>query len=1092
MKKSIFLFFAAILCASSVWGANNVKGGYIYFDNSITNWTKNIQFVIGHNNYSRTYEMAQIENTLLWYENLKSNTYYTWGDATYYGFIAHATKFGDGDWGSSNLKNATNYTAAYTGSYGLNDGSTYYCKPSNATNGKSFTIEYKDSYGAISKYDATQAAKVRNTKKDSYTNASGNWPATLKLKGTYLSGNGTSGRSEISSTKSSDGNDKRVYGAVVTGKITHSYTSLSSDYHFEGWGSGDQPSTSNSTYDYNITAKTTVYAFFTKKYQVKFEVVGGNGTITAKADGSKINASGDKAIGGSDIVFTATPAVGYGVEGWYSDAGCTQKIVEAGSNTEYTISTLSAATSVYVRFVAAKYYLTGNAELVGAGNAWNATAIEMPEISSTYSYTFGGLQTNIEYKLKITNNLSDATWGFNALKTTPEGVYGDDDDNVCFKLRQAGDVTVSFDGSKITLSTANGAEFLPYVQIVTSDNWENKINFTVNGNIATANLPLTIGEHEFKIIENGTWKGNSGVMSRVECTGWTFDSSNNAKIYADVEGTYQLTWNLDKDQLSVKYPAVSGTLPFAITGTMNNWDNNANKTTTTGKTASITIHMDAAKQYEFKVALNNTLLGNGGTMSQVSCTNWDFKPTESKAAQILTHAAGDYIFTWDYETYKLSVTYPAGTATPDVYLDWYDLDPKMTKSADGKTAYTTLTMNDADKRHEFAISYSNVLLGNNGEMTRTNCEGWTFDPNERKATLYVDVTGDYTFTWEYATNKLTVTYPAMPLVALRGTMCNGTGDDRWNETNQIVLNEMEDAAHAYAKVYMNAGTYSFKIVQNNTDWFGYKDDGQTMTKSNHANWQFTSDNGNNVNIKIETAGNYYFTWNYAAKKLTVTYPITVDETAKNTNLNGYFGKVADVILNRAFTNTYWQTITLPFTMTAAHVTSVFGNGTQIAKLASSDVSSKNNEDFVLNFDYVNKIEAGVPYLIKPTNAVAAGTKIEEVVMNTNTHNITTNDALMIPVLDKTTFPTGNNNYWLAENGYLYGDATEMKALRAYFQFPNIPSNKAVRARVAFNENVETDVEEIVTTEVKAVKVIENGQLIIIREGVKYNMQGQKL
>jgi hypothetical protein len=41
------------------------------------------------------------------------------------------------------------------------------------------------------------------------------------------------------------------------------------------------------------------------------------------------------------------------------------------------------------------------------------------------------------------------------------------------------------------------------------------------------------------------------------------------------------------------------------------------------------------------------------------------------------------------------------------------------------------------------------------------------------------------------------------------------------------------------------------------------------------------------------------------------------------------------------------------------------------------------------------------------------------------------------------------------------------------------------------ENVETGVEDIITTDAP-VKVIENGQLIIIRDGVKYNVQGQRL
>ena len=171
---------------------------------------------------------------------------------------------------------------------------------------------------------------------------------------------------------------------------------------------------------------------------------------------------------------------------------------------------------------------------------------------------------------------------------------------------------------------------------------------------------------------------------------------------------------------------------------------------------------------------------------------------------------------------------------------------------------------------------------------------------------------------------------------------------------------------------------------------------------------------------------------------------------------------------------------------------MFGANTQVAKLASSEVQSKNNDDFVLNFDFVNTIDAGTPYLIKPANNVAEGAKVEGVVINTNTTNITTDDAWMIAVLDKKTHSNAKD-YWLAENGYLYPfNNTEIKALRAYFYFPNISTSSPVRARVAFNENVETEVENITAPEIKAIKVIQNGQLIIIREGVKYNVQGQKL
>ena len=330
-----------------------IKGGHIYFDNSSTSWSGNIQFVIGHNNYSRTYEMTQVEHTQLWYVNLTDKENHEWNDATYYGFIASASKFDDNSWGSQNLSNATNYTAAYTSSYSLDNTGSYYCTPSSATNGKSFTITYKNGYSAISKFNATQSAKVRNSVNDSYSDVSGNWPATLKLQGTYLSGDGTSKRTEITSTKSTDGDDKRVYGAVVTGKITHSHTNIGS-YVFDGWGTSTTPSNTSSPYDYNITAATTVYAFFTKAVTMTFTPKGecGSSTVSGTATGSnsttKSITSGAKVAVGSTINLTANPATGYQVEGWYSDADCTQQLQKGGN--KYNAGVLSTAKTVYVKF----------------------------------------------------------------------------------------------------------------------------------------------------------------------------------------------------------------------------------------------------------------------------------------------------------------------------------------------------------------------------------------------------------------------------------------------------------------------------------------------------------------------------------------------------------------------------------------------------------------------------------------------------------------------------------------------------------------------------------------------------------------------
>ena len=372
-----------------------VTGGHIYFDNSTTNWTGNIQFVIGHKDYSRTYEMTQLENTQLWYVNLTDKANHTWGDATYYGFIASSNKFGDGDWGPSNLKNATQYTAEYTSSYSLDNGSSYYCKPSSATNGKSFTITYVNGYNAISKYNATQAAKLRNDITSSYATVNGTWPTTLKLKGTHLNGNGSSARSEISGTASTNAESNRVYGAVVTGKITHTYNTITGNYIFEGWGTDNTPSTTNASYEYNITANTIVYAFFTKAHTVTYSRV-----PTAAADAPTTNSSvtsGSLVASGTSVAFTAkTAKTGYTWKGWYSNNTGTGNALS--TNLAYTRS-ITANTTIYAVYTAntytVKFDANGGSGTMSDQNFTYGTSQNLTANAFTRTgYTFAGWATS--------------------------------------------------------------------------------------------------------------------------------------------------------------------------------------------------------------------------------------------------------------------------------------------------------------------------------------------------------------------------------------------------------------------------------------------------------------------------------------------------------------------------------------------------------------------------------------------------------------------------------------------------------------------------------------------------------------------------
>ncbi|MEE0921200.1 MAG: InlB B-repeat-containing protein [Paludibacteraceae bacterium] len=90
-----------------------------------------------------------------------------------------------------------------------------------------------------------------------------------------------------------------------------------------------------------------------------------------------------------------------------------------------------------------------------------------------------------------------------------------------------------------------------------------------------------------------------------------------------------------------------------------------------------------------------------------------------------------------------------------------------------------------------------------------------------------------------------------------------------------------------------------------------------------------------------------------------------------------------------------------------------------------------------------------------------------------------------------------DNYIIAENNiWIAGTGATLPANRAYISATLVPTTEQAkipgRRRVCMGENAATGFENIVAPEGQAVKAIVNGQLIIIRDGVKYNVQGQKL
>ena len=208
----------------------------------------------------------------------------------------------------------------------------------------------------------------------------------------------------------------------------------------------------------------------------------------------------------------------------------------------------------------------------------------------------------------------------------------------------------------------------------------------------------------------------------------------------------------------------------------------------------------------------------------------------------------------------------------------------------------------------------------------------------------------------------------------------------------------------------------------------------------------------------------------------------------------YNGKTINAVVERSFKSSQLHTICLPFDLS----TSWLGDGAQAHQITS--VVSRTAEELELKTTQCNTLFAGQPYIIQPIK----GEEYEHIIVsNVTVENVTASEYTVLGGGCKVTMQAvsatdgtqtnGTTEYYIgAKDGKLYKEATNKLGLRALVVMTDTDGQQlSVRARVVVGENEETGIENIITTDTP-VKVIENGQLIIIRDGEKFNAQGQKL
>ena len=378
--------------------------------------------------------------------------------------------------------------------------------------------------------------------------------------------------------------------------------------------------------------------------------------------------------------------------------------------------------------------------------------------------------------------------------------------------------------------------------------------------------------------------------------GMLFNNGNGTK-------TGDLTWTpgkyFVKDKWYTKEEAIEklgGTtvlLPtVALAGEMNTWSTLTHelKAAEDQKTASITVQLEA-QSYAFKMVVDGAWLGNLGTMTRDNCTDWVFEALDGEEtnAHITADVAGDYIFTWTYETKTLTVTYPEAGEEPgddpvdpnpgdDPVVD-PDGDVWTVLGVDALGLNWTIDATDNDMVKQADGSYKlvkeNLELGaGNYDYKVAKNHSWDISipagsPNQ---TLTIETSGIYnvTFVLDAACTTLTATAElvqageVIPVVGMHGNFLGS-----WADTEKFTM--AADKLTASLVLTIPVGEYEFGM-QIAGVWTA---NGTAFTRENTSAAIVGTSPNNTLSADVE--GEYTFTWTYKTSTLTIAYPVAGDD-----------------------------------------------------------------------------------------------------------------------------------------------------------------------------------------------------------------------
>ena len=604
----------------------------------------------------------------------------------------------------------------------------------------------------------------------------------------------------------------------------------------------------------------------------------------------------------------------------------------------------------------------------------------------------------------------------------------------------------------------------------TLSDWGTGLEFTGNPLTVTVDLAANT-TYEFKVVVDGAWLGNSGTITD-NVTGWVFDQDANCNIKTLAAGTYTFTWDNANKSLSVAYPALQPAVYKDVTVTV---------------TIPYALNGNTPKIYWWGAdGVEDAVWEEAPEMTPDSWSTTKFSYTFE---QIDSVRGINYLIICDgvqtkdlYTQEDATVWFQSNMPTVKVMGiagDWEE-GMETSVSSDCKSAKVMVQLPE-NTTNEFKLTIDGAWKGNATITADNNVATLTDGGN---ATIESTKAGGYVFSYSYVTRELTVIYPGEYTLDL-GELAPYYGYDgvqlEDDNYNAITIYNLQDEEYKYGEEFEAEAS-----IKHNGEW---------LTLTGKASWTLAD----GVMTLVAT--------NMVDEDNSVNYTITATALAP---------QEYTIVCN----GTYEEEVTEYYTATKYTATTededvivieigTYGEETSVSGqfndnwFASVNYTITEGEDGVKVLNATAIDEVGNTYIITMTATKAVYPEI-------NIYNATVvsmeEGSLVLSASHEgkaVTFELYQNwrgelnasleiGVW-EEEGYMSCMSTapaleeEDGDYTVTGIFTDDFDNKYI-ITITTKANPATGLDNVTST-VAPVKVIENNQLIIIKNGVRYNVMG---